>query len=61
MFQDSCGRHGSFRETLHALSEHLMLEDEDAGHWKNPDPRATSCAKAAATRSDGPPCKDEID
>ena len=55
------GGRGSFRETLHALSKHLMLEDGDGGHWKHLYPDATSCAAATVTGSDGPLCKHKIE
>ena len=49
------GSHGSFLETIRALSKNIMIEDRDGGHWKHPDPDATSHAADAATSFDNPP------
>ena len=55
-------KHGSFRESLHTISKHAMLEEGDGGDWKDADPDTTSCSRDTATNgsSDGPPCKHEM-
>ena len=51
-------KHGSFRKIMHTVSKHLMLEDRDGGHWKDPVATSSTSASASATTSmsDGTPC-----